>query len=467
MTLWIQWYGIISQLRPVFTRTRTFLWFMAATAAISIRTDLAGVTSLVRALGLQEKYYDRLLDFFHSKSICSDRLAKAWTALVLKVLARFLLVINEHIVLVADGIKAPKTGKKMPAVKKLHQESQNNTKPEYIFGHSCQAVAVVINAAASYFALPLACRIHEGVVFSNRDKRSLLDKLIILIDSLGLSLPFYMVADAYYASAKIILPLLKKGHHLISSARSTAVAYEPATQSAKPRRGRRKLYGKKIRLKDKFNDISAFQQIPSPVYGERGITLRYLSLDLLWRPIGRVVRFVLVIHPTRGNKILFCTDTSLDPAQIIELYGIRFKIEVSFKQSVHTIGAYCYHFWMAAMSPRGNSSGNQHLHRKTEEYRDMVRRKISAYHCHIQISMIAQGLMQALSVLCHDSVWKHFGSWLRTIRPDILPSELVVALALRHSLPEFLAATPNDHILVNFIRQRLDLDRAEGLRLAA
>ena len=44
----------------------------------------------------------------------------------------------------------------MPAVKKLHQESQNNSKPEFIFGHSCQAIAVVVMAAESYFALPLA-----------------------------------------------------------------------------------------------------------------------------------------------------------------------------------------------------------------------------------------------------------------------------------------------------------------------
>jgi len=37
----------------------------------------------------------------------------------------------------------------MPAVKKLHQQSESNTKPEYIFGHSCQAVAVLTQALAS------------------------------------------------------------------------------------------------------------------------------------------------------------------------------------------------------------------------------------------------------------------------------------------------------------------------------
>ena len=74
---------------------------------------------------------------------------------------------NGRSVLVGDGIKVAKSGRKMPGVKKLHQQSESNTKPEYIFGHSCQAIAVLTQALSSVFAIPLACRIHEGVVFSN------------------------------------------------------------------------------------------------------------------------------------------------------------------------------------------------------------------------------------------------------------------------------------------------------------
>jgi hypothetical protein len=93
-------------------------------------------------------------------------------------------------VLVGDGIKVAKSGRKMPGVKKPHQESESNTKPEYVFGHSCQAVAVLAQALSSVFALPLACRIHERLVFSNRDRRTLLDKMVLLIGSLGLKEPF-------------------------------------------------------------------------------------------------------------------------------------------------------------------------------------------------------------------------------------------------------------------------------------
>ena len=37
--------------------------------------------------------------------------------------------------------------------------------------------------------------IHEGVVFSNRDKRILLDKLVIMLSSLGITLPYCLVGD--------------------------------------------------------------------------------------------------------------------------------------------------------------------------------------------------------------------------------------------------------------------------------
>lgn len=467
MTLWITWWKLVQQLSPAFARTRTFIWFATALAATCIRSDLAGVTSLIRALGLKEFCYDRLLDFFHSRAINLERLTRLWVSVLIKSIKPFLHTVNGRLILLADGIKIGKTGRKMPGVKKLFQSSDNNNKPEYIFGHSCQAIALIAKAASSFLAIPLACRIHEGVVLSNRDHRSLLDKLVILLMSLCLTVPYYLVADSYYAAQSIILPLLAAGQHLITSVRSTAVAYEPVRPEDQPRRGRRRIYGRKVHLKQAFKETDLFTSAPSPVYGEKDVMLRYRVMDLLWRPIGLIVRFVLVIHPTRGRKILLSTDLTLGALPIIETFGIRFKIEVSFKQAIYTIGTYAYHFWMSAMTPRPRRSGNQYLHHQSQSYRDQVLRKIGAYHMHIQIGCIAQGILQAISILCTASVWKHFGSWLRTVRPGIMPSELVVAVALRHGLPLFLGDSPKDHILAKFIREKIDLSRHEGLSLAA
>jgi len=468
MELWVDWWSLVVQLRPAFSRTRTFLWFAAALAGMCVRSDHLGVTSVVRALGLKGACYDRLLDCFHSPGINLESLTRLWVRVVSATLKPFLYTVKGRIVLLADGIKVAKSGRKMPAVKTLHQESENNTKRKFISGHSCQAIALVVRAASSFLAVPLACRIHEGVAFSWRDKRNTLqDKLVLLLESLAVSHPFYMVADSYYAAAKVIKPLLKAGQHLITSVRLNAVAYELAQPPFNTRCGRPRMYGAKIRLNRLFKQKGTFISANSPIYGEKGVVLRYRVVDMCWKSVGHLVRFVLVIHPTRGKKILLSTDMSLDALQIIEVFGIRFKIEVCFKQAIYTVGTYAYHFWLSTMAPRRRRSGNQNLYGKPETCRAQFRRKIHAYHVYIQLGFIAQGVLQILALCRTESLWKHFGSWMRTSRHGVLPSELVAVLALRHSLPAFLADSLPDHSLVKFLRDRIDLSRAEGLKLAA
>ena len=209
--LWKWWWEMACELRPACARTRTFLWMSLCLAGMTTRKELAGVTSIVRALGLLPACYDRLLDFFHSPALDLGKLTRAWRTLVFRAHPGILRV-NGRPVLVGDGIKVAKSGRKMPAVKKLHQQSESNTKPEYIFGHSCQAVAVLARALSSIGAVPLACRIHEGVLFSNRDQRTLLDKMVQLIDALGRTEPFYFVADAYYATGSMVRGRPIEGH---------------------------------------------------------------------------------------------------------------------------------------------------------------------------------------------------------------------------------------------------------------
>ena len=443
------------------------MWFATIVAGITVRVDTLGVTSIVRALDLRPKLYHRLLAHFHSTGVKLDRLAALWTQVVLRLFSSPVRV-NGRLVLVGDGIKAPKRGRKMPAVKLLHQQSESNTKPEYIMGHSMQAVGLLVHAAQSVFSVPLAARIHEGLVWSNRDRRTLLDKMLGLLDILALKAPFYFVADAYYAAGKMVSGLLKQGNHLVTRVKSNAVAYAPAPRKKACRtRGRPKTYGKKIKLKSLLANAKSMQQVASPVYGERNVTLRYRVCDLLWRPAGRLVRFVVVVHPTRGACILMCTDTSLSAIDIVHLYGLRFKIEHSFKQATRQIGSFAYHFWMKDMIPLLYRNGNQYLHRKSADYRSHVKRKIHAYHVFIQAGVIAQGLLQYLAVAFPKLVWDSFGSWLRTIRPGIPPSEFVVANALRQTLPEFLMSYSESDSLAKFIADRQDNGNMRIFRLAS
>jgi hypothetical protein len=443
------------------------VWFTVCAAGFSVRTDKLGVTSIVRALGLDGKYYDNLLDNLHSTGVKLDALSATWAKAVLRVFPG-LVRVNGRLVLVGDGIKVGKQGRKMPGVKSLHQASESNTKAEYIMGHSFQAVSILARAAQSIFAVPLAARIHEGVVETNRDRRTLMDKMVALLAIVGIEEPHYFVADAYYACRKMARGLLAQGNHLVVRAKSNAVAWMPHVHNGGRRgRGRPRIYGEKVKLRSLFRENLVTEEAPSPVYGEKHVTIRYAVHDLLWRPLGVMVRFVIVIHPTRGRSILMSTDTSLCAIEIIRIYGLRFKIEFAFKQAVHVFGAFYYHFWMRLMKPLKRRNANQYLHREPAAYRKAVKRKLHAYHVFVQAGIVAQGLAQYLAACYPERVWRSFGSWLRTIRPGLAPSELVVTTALRQSLPEFLLDRTQGHILAKFIVERQDPDRSDVFRAAA
>ena len=292
MKLWSIWYWAVTHLRPAFSRQRTFLWAVLALAGLSIRSDLRGVSSLVRCLGLNSLSYLSFLRFFHSKGIDLDKLTECWTRLVLMLFKA--VTTGKYIVLLIDGLKVAKEGRKMPGVKCLHQESNNNSKAEYIMGHSIQCLALLAKSLTGCMAaVPLIAEIHEGIVLSNRDQRTLNDKAVSLVRMIQTisKKPLMIVADAYYCNAPFISGLLNCGCQLLTRVRNNAVAYYPAEQPSRKMRGRPKKYGQKIVLKTLFQQPELFTACPSRIYGEAGqIELRYYVINLLWGPSKILLR---------------------------------------------------------------------------------------------------------------------------------------------------------------------------------
>lgn len=450
MALWNIWMALVNQLRTACSRNRSFFWLVIVLIGFSVKSDFLGVTSLARGAGLMSCYYTSLLNFFNSTAINLGRLQGLWIKLIFSGFSG-IVILNGRCLVVGDGIKVAKEGRKMPGVKWLHQESESNSKAEYIMGHSIQAVSVLVKGLRTFFAVPLIAQIHEGICFHYQDSRTLLDKMFAILMKLSLPKSFYFIADKYYCSGQLMKQLIASGVHMITMMKKNAVAYYPATSKSQGR-GRPKKYGKRVKLFDLFKTNLDFVCAPMP--NHPSLMIEYCVFILYWRPLGDFAQFIYTRHPTRGEAIVMSTDLSLIPLDIIFGYSLRFKIEVSFKQAVHQIGTFMYRFWLKAMGRRKRKSGDQQLQFAPESFKGKVIRKLNAYHLFIQLGFIAHGLMQYLSIHQHQSVWNNFGSWLRTIRPHTLPSEKVVSLSLSNTFEEFLADEEYEPIFKKFLKQK-------------
>jgi len=112
MELWLAWNACVETLRPACTRQATFAWMRIVLMGLCVRADLLGVTSLVRALALRPDRYLRLLHVLHSEALRLGPLTALWVRFCR---ARFAPVqVGDALVCLADGLKIPKEGRRMP-----------------------------------------------------------------------------------------------------------------------------------------------------------------------------------------------------------------------------------------------------------------------------------------------------------------------------------------------------------------
>jgi len=201
----------------------------------------------------------------------------------------------------------------MPAVRKLYRAITNDSKPEWIEGHSSQALAQLVRSPdGRVTSVPLTARIHEGVIDSAKSLRlTLLDRSVELFFEIAEEIPrrVLLVADAYNASGKVIRPLLTRGHHLVTRVRRNAVACEIPAPRRRRGPGRHRKYGNKRRLEILLQAEEGFLSTPSPVYDESDVEIHHAIRDLLWRPAGQLVRFESrdvasrwIHHPDYANR---------------------------------------------------------------------------------------------------------------------------------------------------------------------
>ena len=112
--------NVLCHFESCFSRKAAFRWFVTITIGLMLRSDKLGITSIIRDLALNPGYYDSLLHFFRASSWSLEEIRKRWFSAV-RLYAPLYREGNCH-VLVGDGVKQSKEGRRMPGVKKLYQE---------------------------------------------------------------------------------------------------------------------------------------------------------------------------------------------------------------------------------------------------------------------------------------------------------------------------------------------------------
>ncbi len=443
--------GWLSEFRDVFRRRRTFDWFVLCMWAFLLQLDGAGLTSVVRYFGLAAGEYYNLLHFFHSSAFQVQALCARWVELLGR--RAPLLLFGGRPVYIVDGLVAAKAGKKMPGVKMLHQASEDNNKPEFVMGHFWGALSALVHVGSRFFAVPMRLSIQDGLKASPSQKVTHITRMHQLVTATA-TREGTVLADCQYICRSFLEALLQAGFQVIGRVRLNTVAFEQAPQEEKRKRGRPKKYGKKVVLEPLFARRKSFQCVEAELYGKRQ-QFRLHEVVLYWQT--RLVKFVLTIDAKGRKAIFLSTNIELEATTIVEAYGWRFKIEVSFRALVEKVLAFCYRFWMKAMARRKQGDGDLYLHRAGERVRKQVARKVEAYERFVNLAAMGLGLLQMLSLKYAEQVWTRLPLWFRTLRREAGPSEGIVQAVLQAEVYRFFGSNEQGSLLKEILAGRASL----------
>ena len=160
-----------------------------------------------------------------------------------------------------------------------------------------------------------------------------------------------LIGDGAYACIHLAHACKKHGVTLISRLRLDAQLYEfpPIPQSGK--RGRKRIKGDRIWLKNFINDDTQdWKTLEVKWYGGQTKTVKLLSKVCLWCQAGKpplTLRYVLVVDPTGEHRteVFFSTDTALAMETIIEYFVFRWNIEVTFEETRAHLGVETQRQW--------------------------------------------------------------------------------------------------------------------------
>jgi len=451
----------LKSFRECFSREAAFVWFVLIVFGLMLRSEHLGVTSIIRELSINPKHYESILHFFKADSWKIENIIKCWVKIIAK--SGLLHEVHGQPLLIGDGVKSGKEGRKMPCVKKLHQESENSSKGSYIHGHMFGSIGVLLGNSKKFFCTLLSMRLHDGNSIISEwkgdklAKESHVSRLVREANRIAeiIDKPCRIALDRYYLSINALTALGTDGLvQIVTKAKKNAVAYEHPVR--KPGRGQPPKKGATVKLLDLFSTrANDFTKATLNIYGKMQ-DAEFLVVDLLWGlTLYKELRFVLVKYQGK-TSILVSTDLTLSGEAVIEIYAFRFKIESAFRELKQVIAGFAYRFWTRSMPKLSRFAKNEVMEQKLEAITDTHQKEkiietFNAIEGFAMFAVIALGIIQMVALQFHHTINSSAFRWLKTVRSDI-PSEATTADFLRKSFNTTFHFSP-DLCVNRFIRE--------------
>ena len=346
--------------QPCFTQP-SFCSFWALACAWILCSGRRSLTRLIQAAQLARfKHYCSFHRFFSHARWNLDALGHC----VFRLLLPFC---SPVLVGAVDDTLASKSGRHIWGADMHHDPLRSSARqPVFAFGHSWVVFSLQVRfpfAPGKVWALPLLVRLYrkrkstkrapgrrgklerkqtgQATPKEYRTRPELAREMIQLVASWVPERKIRVVADSEYAG-KSISRHLPDNVALLSRMKMDAALYQPVPEKT-ARRGRPRKKGNRLPSPLAMAQAPSSQWIKTTLrlYG-RKVKLYYQSLDALWYSSAgqRVLRIVVVRDPRgrRRDDCFFSTDPTLSPSLILEIFSLRWPLEVCFRDVKQFLG---------------------------------------------------------------------------------------------------------------------------------
>lgn len=366
-TLWSIWQDLLGCFRGVFTRPG-FVRFVQWVTALVLCDQEHTITQALTSVG-QEAQWRNL-----------ERMAEygAWdTAGVERTLQEAVertcpCRLGRYRPMAVDDTKAQRASPRVWGVCTFKHVSRNPKHPKLIMGHNWVVMGELADGGPDQPRryLPTAGRLYlrrqqlpPGEAFAT--KHQLAVQMLRAAQPTWPQTPLLAIFDGGYAHAGVVRPCLGgplkpgRGRTAAAPAAAAAAADPPRIQvltrlrrdarlfapapppPAKPRRGRRRVWGERLpRPKDHDQWQTPWQEGRAWVYGKRR-TFRAKALDCRWSVSGPHVPVRVYAFEVQGyTKPWFIITSALDlsAAQVLEAYAARFRQEDGIRDHKQRLG---------------------------------------------------------------------------------------------------------------------------------